>query len=140
MTPTLPPGGLAGGGAGETRGGVGQAGGIAPGAKIRVYIAPNGGNGFRDVFAQAIDENLVDVLSVSWGSPEIYNGQSDIDAFHAVFAQFISDGSENGMRVFFFQLEEYADRPQVSTKLKMVFRTNLTVYNALADPPWRTGG
>jgi subtilase family serine protease len=79
-------------GAGETTLDVEQSGGIAPGAKIRVYIAPNADNGFLDVFAAAIDENLVDVLSVSWGSPEIYNGQSDIDAFHAVFLQAAAQG------------------------------------------------
>jgi subtilase family serine protease len=80
------------GGAGETTLDIEQSGGIAPGANIRVYIAPNAGNGFLDVFAQAIDENLVDVLSVSWGSPEIYNAQSDIDAFHAVFLQASAQG------------------------------------------------
>jgi kumamolisin len=88
----LPKDGPTSGGAGETTLDIEQSGGIAPGANIRVYIAPNAGNGFLDVFASAINENLVDVLSVSWGSPEIYNGQSDTDAFHAVFLQAAAQG------------------------------------------------
>ena len=39
---------------------------------MRVYIAPNTDTGFLELFAQAINEDLVDVLSVSWGSPEIF--------------------------------------------------------------------
>ena len=49
-------------------------------AGVGETLAPNAGNGFLDMFAAAINENLIDVLSVSWGSPEIYNGQSDTDA------------------------------------------------------------
>ena len=79
-------------GAGETTLDIEQSGGVAPGANIRVYLAPNAGSGFIDMFAAAIDENLVDVLSVSWGSPEIYNSQSDTDAFHAIFLQAASQG------------------------------------------------
>ena len=79
-------------GAGETTLDIEQSGGIAPGANIRVYLAPNAGNGFLDMFAAAINENLIDVLSVSWGSPEIYNGQADTDAFHAVFLQAAAQG------------------------------------------------
>ena len=79
-------------GAGETTLDIEQSGGVAPGAKIRMYLAPNAGNGFLDMFATAINENLVDVLSTSWGSPEIYNLQSDTDAFHAVFLQAAAQG------------------------------------------------
>ena len=79
-------------GAGETTLDVQQSGGVAPGAKMRVYLAPNTDSGFIDVFAQAIDENLVDVLSVSWGSPEIANYPSDLDAFHLIFKQAAAQG------------------------------------------------
>ena len=88
----LPKDGPTSGGAGETTLDIEQSGGIAPGANIRVYIAPNAGNGFLDVFASAVNENLVDVLSVSWGSPEIFNGPSDTDAFHTVFLQAAAQG------------------------------------------------
>jgi kumamolisin len=64
-----------------------QAGGVAPGAKVRVYMAPNNGAGFLDMMATAVEENIVDTLSVSWGSPEIVNNGATLNAFHTVFLQ-----------------------------------------------------
>jgi subtilase family serine protease len=83
----LPKDGPGSEGAGETTLDVEQSGGLAPGANMRVYLAPNTDSGFLDVFAQAIDENLVDVLSVSWGAPEIFNDEATLAAYDAVFAQ-----------------------------------------------------
>lgn len=80
------------GGAGETTLDVQQSGGVAPGAKVRVYLAPNTDAGFIDVFAQAVDENLVDVLSVSWGTPEVAVDDATLAAFHAVFLQAAAQG------------------------------------------------
>lgn len=57
----------------ETTVDVEQSGGIAPGANIIVYQAPNTNQGFVDLFAQAIDANAADSLSVSWGSWEWFN-------------------------------------------------------------------
>jgi subtilase family serine protease len=57
----------------ETTLDVEQAGGIAPGAKIIVYQAPNTNQGFVDVFAAAIEDNKSDSLSTSWGSWEWFN-------------------------------------------------------------------
>jgi len=51
----------------ETTLDVEQSGGIAPGAKIVVYQAPNTSQGFVDAFATAIDSNAADSISVSWG-------------------------------------------------------------------------
>ena len=65
-------------GSGETTLDVEQSGGIAPGADMRVYMAPNTGSGFVDLFAQAVIEDKVDVLSISWGSPEIVNDGSTL--------------------------------------------------------------
>ena len=58
-------------GADETALDVEQSGGLAPAADIIVYDAPNTDQGFLDVFVQAVIDNKVDTLSVSWGSPEI---------------------------------------------------------------------
>ena len=88
----LPADGPGSDGAGETTLDVEQSGGVAPGAAMRVYIAPNAGSGFVDAFATALSEDLVDVISTSWGSPEIANFQSDLDAFHALFLQASSQG------------------------------------------------
>jgi subtilase family serine protease len=62
----------------ETTIDVEQAGGIAPGAKIIVYQAPNSGQGFVDAFAAAVNSNSADSLSVSWGSWEWFNNISTV--------------------------------------------------------------
>jgi subtilase family serine protease len=54
----------------ETTVDVEQSGGIAPGAKILLYQAPNTNQGFVDGFAAAIDANRAETLSVSWGDWE----------------------------------------------------------------------
>jgi subtilase family serine protease len=57
-------------GSDETTLDVEQSGGIAPGAKIIVYQAPNTDQGFVDAFAAAIQNNTADSISTSWGSWE----------------------------------------------------------------------
>ena len=83
----LPADGPGSDGAGETTLDIQQSGGVAPGANIRVYLAPNDGNGFLDMFATAVDDNVVDTLSVSWGAAEIFNSGAELAAYHAVFVQ-----------------------------------------------------
>ncbi len=56
----------------ETTIDVEQSGGIAPGANIIVYQAPNTTADFVDIFAAAIDQNIADTLSTSWGTWEIF--------------------------------------------------------------------
>jgi len=48
------------------------AGGIAPGAKIVVYFAPNTSQGFQDALTTALHDaaNKPSVISISWGSSE----------------------------------------------------------------------
>ncbi|WP_199097538.1 S53 family peptidase [Dyella sp. ASV21] len=88
-------------GSGETSLDVEQSGGLAPWADIIVYDAPNTDSGFFDVFNQAVSDNKVDSLSVSWGSPEIFyfpqlNGGVDftdeLRAFHQVFLEAAAQG------------------------------------------------
>jgi len=83
-------------GSGETSLDVEQSGGLAPWADIIVYDAPNTDAGFFDVFNQAVSDNKVDSLSVSWGQPEIlYFPQTEggvdytdeLRAFHQVFLE-----------------------------------------------------
>ncbi|HEX4420715.1 MAG TPA: S53 family peptidase [Kofleriaceae bacterium] len=82
-------------GSGETCLDVEQSGGLAPGAKVIVYDAPNTGSGFVDLFYKAVAENKVDSLSVSWGSAEVFyldavTGEDDtgqLKAFHQVFLE-----------------------------------------------------
>ncbi|MDP9107715.1 MAG: S53 family peptidase [Pseudomonadota bacterium] len=88
-------------GSGETALDVEQSGGLAPDAKVIVYDAPNTEAGFIDVFYKAISDNLVDTLSVSWGSPEIFNyaipgisadTQRVLVAYHQAFAEAAAQG------------------------------------------------
>jgi len=79
-------------GADETTLDVEQSGGIAPGAKIIVYDAPNTDAGFIDVFYQAVSENKVDTLSVSWGSPEIAQTPDVMLAQHQAFIEAAAQG------------------------------------------------
>ncbi len=60
-------------GSDETTLDVEQSGGISTGAKIEVYEAPNSSQGFVDDFAHAIDANVADTLSCSWGSWEFFD-------------------------------------------------------------------
>jgi kumamolisin len=60
----------AGAGDNETSLDVEQSGGIAPGANLRVYIAPNTLTGALDLVYTAVSENQADTVSISWGSPE----------------------------------------------------------------------
>jgi kumamolisin len=57
----------------ETTLDVEQSGGIAPGAKIIVYQAPNTNQAFVDVFAKAIDDNKADSMSTSFGEWEFFD-------------------------------------------------------------------
>lgn len=69
----------------ETTLDVEQSGGIAPGANIIVYQAPNTNQGFVDVFAAAIDANTAESLSISWGSWEWFDNLENapvIDPIH----------------------------------------------------------
>jgi kumamolisin len=53
------------------------AGAVAPGAKLKVYFAPNSDSGFLDAITQAIHDPEVTLISISWGSATLYwTGQS----------------------------------------------------------------
>jgi kumamolisin len=65
-------------GSDETTLDVEQSGGLAPGAKIIVYEAPNTSQGFVDGFATAIDSNVAETLSTSWGEWEAFDGPDPV--------------------------------------------------------------
>jgi kumamolisin len=60
-------------GSDETTLDVEQSGGVAPGANIIVYEAPNTSQGFVDVFTTAVEQNKADSISTSFGLPEIFD-------------------------------------------------------------------
>lgn len=90
-------------GEGETDIDTQQSGAIAPGANLRVYIAPNNTNAnFINGFEAAASENIADTVSTSWGEAEVDlfssvetqspGGNSELQAFHAVFLEMALQG------------------------------------------------
>jgi subtilase family serine protease len=85
----------------ETTLDVEQSGGIAPGAKIVVYQAPNTNQAFLDAFVAAVEDNKAESVSTSWGAWEWfdnlanapvtdpYTGEtvSSLKAFDQIFLQ-----------------------------------------------------
>ena len=59
-------------GSGETDLDVEQSGGVAPGANVIVYQAPNTDAGFADAFFTAASQNIAGSVSSSWGESETY--------------------------------------------------------------------
>jgi kumamolisin len=88
-------------GTGETCLDVEQSGGLAPGAKMVVYDAPNSDAGFIDLFYKAASDNLVDTLSVSWGLAEAFffepvvgvDNTPQFIAFHQAFLELAAQGT-----------------------------------------------
>jgi kumamolisin len=59
-------------GTGETDLDVEQSGGLAPGANVIVYQAPNTDYGFADAFFDAASQNIASTVSASWLESETY--------------------------------------------------------------------
>src|SRR3984957_18636446 len=60
------------GGSGETDIDVEQSGGLAPGANVIVYQAPNDETGFADAFFEAASRNIAGSVSASWLESETF--------------------------------------------------------------------
>jgi kumamolisin len=89
----------------ETSLDVEQSGGLAPEAKVRVYIAPNTSDGFLDMFYTAASENVADTVSTSWGQPEEFffaalNGGVDETEQLRAFDQALLEGAAQGQSFF----------------------------------------
>jgi kumamolisin len=92
-------------GTGETDLDVEQSGGLAPGANVIVYQAPNSDPGFIDAFFSAASQNIADTLSTSWGESETYvagavaAGQ-ETAAYEAAFDEAFLELGDQGQSVF----------------------------------------
>jgi subtilase family serine protease len=96
----------------ETSLDVEQAGGVAPGARVVVYDAPNNDQGFIDLFYQAASDNLVDSLSCSWGLAEpLFFAPlrgTDVTAEFTAFHQAFLEAAAQGISVFVASLDNGA--------------------------------
>lgn len=88
-------------GSGETDLDVEQSGGVAPGANVIVYQAPNTDPGFADAFFTAASQNVAGSVSSSWGESEtivawaVANGvetPSYVAAFDEAFLELAAQG------------------------------------------------
>ncbi len=64
-------------GSDETTLDVEQSGGLAPGANVIVYQAPNTNQAYLDAFVKAVDSNIADSISTSWGEWEWYDNRTN---------------------------------------------------------------
>lgn len=79
-------------GASETGLDVEQAGGLAPGANIILYQAPNTDAGAVALYTKAITDNKADTLSISWGLTELAYGSTDLAPYDTLFLQAAAQG------------------------------------------------
>lgn len=79
-------------GSGETALDVEQSGGLAPGANVIVYEAPNSDAGSLALYTAAITANVADTLSISWGLTELAYSGDDLTAYDTLFLQAAAQG------------------------------------------------
>jgi subtilase family serine protease len=99
------PGPSAAAGSDETDLDVEQSGAIAPGAKVRVYEAPNSDVGFADAFFAAASDNIADTVSTSWGESEPFltdaiASHTEPATYQAVFDEAMLELSAQGQSNF----------------------------------------
>jgi kumamolisin len=115
-----------------------QAGGVAPGANVIVYQAPNTDYGFADAFFAAASDNIASVVSTSWLESETYlqssilAGQEAI-GYAAAFDEAFLEMADQGQSGFAAAGDAgaYAAQADLGT-------TNLSVAS-VADSPYITG-
>jgi kumamolisin len=92
-------------GTGETDLDVEQSGGLAPGANVIVYQAPNSDPGFIDGLFAAASQNVADTVSTSWGGSEtivaaaVAAGQ-ETAAYEAAFDEAFLELADQGQSFF----------------------------------------
>ncbi len=113
----------------ETSLDVEQSGGLAPMAKIRVYVAPNNNQGGVDVYYAAVSDDVADTLSISWGeAEELYfaaaNGGVDETGVMRETDQALLEAAVQGQSVFAAAgdsgaYDAYRDVPGVNAQLSV---------------------
>jgi kumamolisin len=124
-------------GSGESDIDVEQSGGVAPGANVIVYQAPNTDPGFIDAFFTAASQNIADTLSTSWGEAETVVAAEaaageETPAYEAAFDEAFLELADQGQSAFDAAGDAgaYDDSDELGT-------TNLDV-DTPADSPYVT--
>jgi len=124
-------------GTGETDLDVEQSGGLAPGANVIVYQAPNTDYGFADAFFTAASQNTASTVSASWLESETYleagilNGQ-EASTYEAAFDEAFLEMAAQGQSGFIAAGDWGAYTASID-----LGTTNLSV-GASADSPYIT--
>ena len=127
-------------GTGETDLDVEQSGGIAPGANIVVYQAPNTDPGFADAFFTAASQNVAGSIGCSWGEPETAVAQAvasgeETPAYEAAFDEAFLELAAQGQATFVAA----GDSGAYDASGDVPATTNLSV-DTPADSPFVTVG
>ena len=124
-------------GSGETDIDVEQSGGVAPGANVIVYQAPNTDPGFIDAFFAVASQNVADTLSTSWGEAEtVVQAEAaageETSAYESAFDEAFLELADQGQSAFDAAGDAgaYDDSDELGT-------TNLAV-DTPADSPYIT--
>jgi subtilase family serine protease len=126
-------------GSGETDLDVEQSGGVAPGANVIVYQAPNTDPGFADAFFTAASQNIASTVSTSWGESEtillaaILSGQ-EAATYTAAFDEAFLEMAVQGQSGF-----DAAGDAGAYDAFGDIGTTNLSV-DTPADSPYLTSG
>lgn len=124
-----------------------EAAGLAPGAAITVYSAPNSGNGPLDAYQQMADDNTASVITTSWGTCESDpsgSPQAEQSIFEqmaaqgqTVFAASGDNGSSDcaGVTTNALAVDDPASQPYVTG----VGGLSVTSLNPLAQTVWNDG-
>jgi kumamolisin len=126
-------------GSGETDLDVEQSGGLAPGANVIVYQAPNTDFGFADAFFAAASQNVASSVSASWGESETYladtiAASTESPSYEAAFDEAFLELAAQGQSAFTSSADEGAYTASAPGDLGT---TNLSV-DASADSPYIT--
>jgi kumamolisin len=124
-------------GSGETDLDVEQSGGLAPGANVIVYQAPNTDYGFADAYFDAASQNIASSVSASWAESETYLAYTIADdtespSYEAAFDEAFLELAVQGQSAFTASGDWAAYTASID-----LGTTNLSVA-ASADSPYIT--
>jgi subtilase family serine protease len=132
-------------GSDETDIDVEQAGGVAPGANIILYQAPNTDSGYVDAFFQATSDNIAGSISSSWGESETYVAEAvasgeETSAYQAAFDEAFLEMAAQGQSGFVAAGDSAAYDTNNPNDYGPYATTNLSVDIPAASPYITTGG